>query len=189
MRRRAMRSLLVLSLVVAATAAMPLTAHGQTPAVNRIVVYATFGNSAPGPDASLVVHVSCANEGGQAVVDVFDETATMSAPWAPTSFDIPVLDDGGSNTFVGCTISGQWVNVTGYPEITCGVADPGTPPPDPSPPSGCGALSRNTYTDAFFAETVSGAVYNVNFIMLLADQLAPVPTPAPEIVSAPIFTG
>ncbi len=194
MRRSARRTILVLSLVAAALGATPLAAHGQTPAVNKIVVYATFANGSPPPGASITVHVGCANEGGSPVVDVVDETKTVSAPFDPITFDIPVLETGGPNTFVGCEVyETTSTDLFGLVYYSCGVADPGTPPPDPSPPSGCG--SQRVRVDAFFPVTVSGAVYNVIIQTLLAthDQPtpapAPAPAPAPEIVSAPTFTG
>jgi hypothetical protein len=178
--RRSMRGGVLLLVAVALLAAGPSSAEAQTPAPNHIVVYATFGNGEPPPGASLTIHVGCEQLG-------VDETATMSAPWDPVSFAIPVLAAGGPNTYAGCLVSGQWADIDGFPEITCGVAEPGSPPPDPPPPSGCGANSRNTFTDLMFAETVSGAVYDVVFTILLAPTS---PAPAPDAVAAaPTFTG
>ena len=56
--------------------------------------------------------------------------------------------------------------------LQCG--RPGTPPPSPAAPTGCG--SQVERVDAFFPATVSGAVYGMGILVLLADQ----PTPAPR---------
>jgi hypothetical protein len=161
---------------------------GAQVADNQIVVHAQFGNGTPGPDAVLEVHVECANEGGGPVVTVVDQTATMAAPWDPITFEIPVLEAGGTSTFVGCEVTPTW-NISGLPMVSCAVRDAGSPPPDPSPPSGCGGL--RTRVDAFFPVTVRGAVYDVTAQLLLptappSDVAAGAPA---AIDAAPVLTG
>ena len=182
-----MSGLCVVAATLAATlATTPLSARAESPVMNRIVVHAAFANGSPPDDATITVHVSCANEGGDPVVPVLSQSETFSGPaYDPITYYVPVLEAGGSSTFVGCEVAVTQSNVSGIVNYTCGVTDPGTPPPDPSPPSGCG--SQRVRIDAFFPVTVSGAVYDATVVTLLADQ--PVPAAAPEIVSAPTFTG
>ena len=185
MPRRATRSLLVVGAALVALAA-PLPARAETSAVNQIVVNASFGNGAPPSGASLLVRVFCGNIGGDPVGTVVDETEPMSAPFDPITFDIPVLATGATGAYVGCEVSAtQSGGLFGLPYYSCGVLVPGTPSSDPAAPTGCG--SQVERVDAFFPATVSGAVYDVTILTLLADQ--PAPAPAPEVVSAPVFTG
>ncbi len=184
MRRRATETLLALCVVAAAIAAMPLSARADTAAVNQIVVNVSFGNGSPPLGGSLVVHALCGNNGGDPVGTVVDQTQTMSSPFDPITFDIPVLEAGGEGAYVGCELSAlQAGGLFGIPLYSCGVVEAGTPSSDPAAPTGCG--SQVERVDAFFPATVSGAVYGMGILTLLADQ----PAPAPEIVSAPMFTG
>jgi hypothetical protein len=187
MRRSVLGTVLLVALALVTASS---TAGAQTPAPNQIVVHAAFGAGAPPATGNLAVHVLCANEGGSPVVTVVDQTVTLSAPWDPVAVEVPVLESGGSSTFVGCEVmaivspgGGEPVGYT----YACSVADPGTPPPPDAPVAGgCGPLRSRV--DAFFPATVSGATYDVTVTVLRASP-APTETAPVAVAAAPLFTG
>jgi hypothetical protein len=153
----------------------------QTPPGNQVVINAQFQNGPAPDDEVLSVRVVCANQGGETVETVVDETVTFDAQFDPITIDVPFL--AGPATFVGCEVHATATSATpALISYHCAVRTPGTHEPSDPAPFGCNALRPRV--DVFFPAMVSGAVVDVTVLSLLSP-----PPPSSVIVLAPNFTG